>query len=272
MRINVVYPKDGWILQHMGDMLIKYYPERENISGHWYGKSSVKNLWKEDSPIMKKEKGVINYFINYAIYRKSTPNKDVLFFTHPIDERFWKLSKTANLSIFMTKQYCDKAISLGSNAVNITPGIDDIYRPKLVLGFVGSIKYGERKGKSLLDKVDSLKFVNLKCTNKTLKTNELPDFYSSLDYILVTSTVEGGPMCILEGLGCGKQIICPHTIGFASEYKSEIINYNVNSFESLEKILRKLYSVKKKRYDLVKDRTWERWSLDHYNAFKNNTR
>ena len=147
-------------------------------------------------------------------------------------------------------------------------GIDNIYRPKLVLGFVGSIKYGERKGKNILDKLNSLSYINLKCTNRTLKKSELPDFYSSVDYIIVTSTVEGGPMCILEGLGCGKQIICPHSIGFASEYKSEIINYKANSFKSLENVLKKLYSIKEKRYNLVKDRTWERWSLDHFNAFK----
>lgn len=96
----------------------------------------------------------------------------------------------------------------------------------MVLGFVGRFStYGFRKGADLLQQVNDLDFVELAVTDGDVAQDALPAFYRSLDYILVTSRYEGGPMCLLEGLACGKKIICPLDIGFADMFTEGVIPY-----------------------------------------------
>ena len=41
--------------------------------------------------------------------------------------------------------------------------------------------------------------------------DRLIEAYKSTDYVLVTSTVEGGPLCVVEAIAMGKPVIAPDT-------------------------------------------------------------
>jgi hypothetical protein len=46
---------------------------------------------------------------------------------------------------------------------------------------------------------------------------ELPEFYRSLDYVLVPARIEGGPMCVLEALASGMEVIAP-PVGWVPQF------------------------------------------------------
>jgi hypothetical protein len=46
---------------------------------------------------------------------------------------------------------------------------------------------------------------------------EMPAFYQQLDLLVCTSTVEGGPMPVLEALACGIPVVVPRGVGMLDE-------------------------------------------------------
>jgi hypothetical protein len=170
----------------------------------------------------------------------------------------------------MTEQYCDELKKMNVSTSWCVPGIDDGYKPKLVLGFIGRMinnHHADRKGSDLLQKISSLDFVELKATNGHIDELSMPNYYRSLDYVLVTSKLEGGPMCIPEGISSGKKIICPHSVGFANTFKQYVLHYEFNNFDSLYNLLIELYKEKQDMYDYVKKYTWKNWASHHNDIF-----
>jgi hypothetical protein len=151
----------------------------------------------------------------------------------------------------------------------IVSGIEKMFKPKLVLGFVGRIYWRHlRKGQDVLAKLKEFDWLQIKQTEGKLKLKQLPNFYNSVDYVLVTSRVEGGPLCLLEGAAMGKKIICPKDVGLAGQFPEVIIGYNFDDWEnSLVNILKDLYQ---KKYDVAKyveKYTWDRWIDEHDKFF-----
>ena len=91
----------------------------------------------------------------------------------------------------------------------------------------------------IIVKILKLNFIELRTTE-----GELPNFYRELDYVIVTSKYEGGPICLIEGLACGIPIIAPQDVGMVSEFKKGIHHHKNSDFESLKKLLQKLYKKK----------------------------
>ena len=237
--IAVIYPKDGWILQRMAEELLNRLPESIGIPNDSPG------IWVPRS-ILDTGPQQINYFINYAVAKRTTAKLDAAWFTHPEDDGlFWQVGRHMNLAVCNCERYRQMLADKGVRASTIIPGIDAAFNPKLVLGFVGRFStYGFRKGADLLQQVNDLDFVELAVTDGDVAQDALPAFYRSLDYILVTSRYEGGPMCLLEGLACGKKIICPLDIGFADMFTEGVIPYAKGNFASLRKVLVDLYKEK----------------------------
>ena len=211
----------------------------------------------------------INYFINYSLVGRKTAKLEAAWFTHPEpDGLFWEVGRHIDLAICNCDQYCKALKERGCRAVTILPGVEASYTPKLVLGFVGRFScYGARKGVDLLKQVSDLDFVELVVTNEQLAPEELPAFYRRLDYVIVTSLYEGGPMCLLEGLACGKKVICPPDVGFADRFPSGIVPYAKGDFASLAQALRALYEERLRLSGLVREYTWDRWALEHLRVF-----
>jgi glycosyltransferase involved in cell wall biosynthesis len=133
---------------------------------------------------------------------------------------------------------------------------------------VGSTKQnGYRKGKELLYKVKELDFVELRLTEGTLKEEELPNFYRQLDYILIASKYEGGPMCLMEGLACGVPIIAPIDVGQVSDFSKGIYHYENSNFDSLKSLLENIYERKNELRHQVEHLTWDRCAEEHDKLF-----
>ena len=258
-HIVIVYPKDNWILQRLGDEIIKRHPDIK-----WFSHADP-DIWHSgvlDQP------GQINYFINYAVMKRKTAGIDVGFFTHPEpDGDFYQKAGIVDLAICMSEKYTLDLKSRGIPVVQIAPGIDPAYTPKLRMAVVGSLAYGFRKGSDLLDAVEKLPYTDLVITNGSFKQEDLPDLYRSVDYTLITSRYEGGPLCLLESLACGKKVICPLDVGYAAEFKDYIITYRNGDINSLINVLTDLYQQKLALSRMVEKHTWKNWADAHAYIF-----
>ena len=59
--------------------------------------------------------------------------------------------------------------------------------------------------------------IEIRFTGGTLQIEQLPDFYRSIDYLLVLSENEWGPLPVLEALAMGKPVIAPD-VGWCWDY------------------------------------------------------
>ena len=157
----------------------------------------------------------------------------------------------------------------------IRPGIESSFVPKLVVGFPCRLD-NHRKNPKFIEILKNLDFLIFKTSAKNngvkLSQEAVVDIYNSVDYVVITSNREGGPMAIVEGLACGKKFICPEDIGWAREFKDHMITYKKNDLSDLTRILKQLYEEKikkiKPRLDAVKDITWDNWIKDHDKIFR----
>jgi glycosyltransferase involved in cell wall biosynthesis len=162
-------------------------------------------------------------------------------------------------------------------AVNVTiirPGTDAPPRP-IVFGVIGRTYNDGRKGEALVARAVADGFLFVACgvgvgrarraraltrgqwpcsTPYTIATRDA--FYSAIDYLVVTSTVEGGPVPLLEAIARGVPVIAPPTVGWCGEFPT--IPYDVGSYDSLRSVL----------YRLTNPPTWEEWADAHAARFK----
>lgn len=214
----------------------------------------------------------INYYVNWHAFRKKTDGIDVAFFTHFEDgqkEDFVSVAGQVDYAVCMSKKYKNFLEDCGmSNVSVIRVGVDtDFFVPKLILGYVGGL-YSNRKGLDLLDSLSQLDWVELRLTNGKLPYKELPNFYRQLDYVIVPSLHEGGPMSLIEGLSCGIPVIAPKDVGAVQEYNEGIIHYDKGNFSSLESVLRRLYEKKLELRRQIEEQTWDNFAKKHDELFK----
>lgn len=252
-KVNVIAPLyEDWILTKIAKMLDKYIPE----------------VILSEKPDPKAD---INHFVNYALY-KPVRTKTSAWFTHP-EGTFWEMAKHIDWCICHAERYAEQLREKGYRATAITPGIDDIFKPKLVLGVVGKKRRSGRKGDILVEQIKKLDFVQLKFTHSSwegddIPFNKLPDFYNSIDYLLVPSILEGGPIPVGEAIKSGKKVISPLDVGNVNLFKENIIFYKKGNIKSLIKVLDKSYKSKLEISNTVKHLTWENFALKHQNIFE----
>ena len=97
-------------------------------------------------------------------------------------------------------------------------------------------------------------------TNIFIRSNEsydfYPEFYQSLDYLLVAGLWAGGPICIQEGLATGLPIISAD-IGYTNhEYFPDYV-FKPGNESGLLNILREIEKPYIERRAQVEDITWE---------------
>src|SRR5690606_39147913 len=142
--------------------------------------------------------------------------------------------------------------------VLIKPGTD--YRKEVVFGVVGRTYNTGRKNERLVSRMKDAGFKVIAwgegwpCEIVSNDPAKLPEFYKSIDYLVVTSTNEGGPMPVLEALALGTPVIAPD-VGWCWEYP--VIRYEKGNWESLRSVLRGLSA----------PQTWEEWRTAHRELF-----
>src|SRR5260370_23582582 len=131
---------------------------------------------------------------------------NVGFFAHREEAgEFLDRARRMDFCVCMSRKYENWLLDQDVPKVTCIPmGYDSFrYRPRLVLGVVGLLDH-PRKGRHLVEAVRTLPFVEVLTSEGRMSLEQLPDFYQRLDYVLIPATVEGGPMCLLEGLAMGK--------------------------------------------------------------------
>lgn len=218
MRINIVTEASpGWVLRKISETVKGYMPD---------------TYITEYAP---DGKGDINLYINYALFKHKTNKIDVGWFTHKeSDGKFDKIAKEVDYCIAMSNK-TGKLLPSNKTTV-IEPCADfQFYKDKLVLGCVGRTYPSGRKKFNLIEDIESIEGVEVRVTNGKVVWDKMSDFYKGIDYLLILSTNEGGPMPVLEAIAYGKPVIAPD-VGWCWEYP--VIRYN--SIDELKKIINKL--------------------------------
>lgn len=241
MNVNIVpSEKSGWIISRIIEEL------------------KLHNGWTVSSFDYKAD---LNLFINYHAALpylreiEASTTKTSAFFTHPEDSFFYYLAGKVDFPIFMSKKY---ATSQRSWVIPL--GVDDVFIPKLLVGNVGRCYSSGRKGSDILDLINSLEFVEiiyppkLKTKNQKNWLSELSDYYRRLDYYLVTSLVEGGPMPAAEAKACGCCLIAPNGVGFCDDIADFF--YDRREEHSLISLLQTLYRKKCEKREAISQWTW----------------
>ena len=229
MRVQVVHSGNAWILRRLARYLVDGLPY---VQGATWRPSAVKHY-------------DITYYVNFQLYRRPrAPLRRKLlwrparsrfvgaFFPHREAEdreadvreadanEFDQIARRMDFCVAPSARYADYIREhCNPNAHLIHHGIElERFVPKLRLGFIGR-RYGTgRKGDELLKAVSELPYVELLCTDGKLSDAEIPAFYQQIDYVLITSSIEGGPLCFQEGLLSGKEIISTD-VGMVSEFR-----------------------------------------------------
>jgi len=170
----------------------------------------------------------LNLWVNYALFdtvgnfRKT--NCDVGYFTHreegPLEELFDRVAQNMDWCIAM----CDKTARMlppeKTTVVHTAP--DPQFRKgNILLGIVGR-KY-PRKRLNLIPELRKIPGIDIRLTGGKLPFSQLPEFYQSIDYLLVLANNEGGPLPVLEALAMGKPVIAPD-VGWCWDYP--VIRYS----------------------------------------------
>jgi glycosyltransferase involved in cell wall biosynthesis len=193
----------------------------------------------------------LTYYVNYQLCRRpKRPLRRRLLFRAPRsrlvgaffphredgDLEFDTIARKLDFCVAPCARYADYIREhCNPNAHLIYHGIDlQQFTPKLRLGFVGRRYKNGRKGDALLAAVAALPQVELKCSEGALSDAEIPAFYQSIDCVLITSSIEGGPLCFQEGLACGKEILSTD-VGMVSEFRDAP---GVHVFRDRDELLR----------------------------------
>ncbi len=253
--VQIVGPTDNWILERLARKLASKIPYAEFVP------------WKP-RPTGSAQ---IVYYMNYALLAGPSGLVDIAFFTH-LDEsqQFLERARQVDCCVCMAKIYADWLLAQGVEKVaHIPMGFDYYrYRPRLVLGVIGRLDH-PRKGKPLVEALGRLPFVEIVATEGLVPEAQLRDVYQRIDYVLIPAIVEGGPLCLLEGLAMGKPVIAPENVGMVSEFPEHqaILRYPAGDVEALTRLVTACYEAKAKSSRLVRSRTWDQWAQDHHTLF-----
>ena len=222
MRVNVVTVKSGWILQKIAERIVSSAPDNTEFFLSHSPRNDVD----------------VNFYVDIQnCYRGKSKVKDVGFFTHLHRDSIDHLLKnkrwlTCDHIIHMNKRYFDRFIDHYPKEkmsilkpIEILPGFD---LKKLKLGIVQKGGH-EGKGHHFMlrlanhDYIKNFEFlfcgnnwdevVNLysskgiKCYVEDENYENYPKVYDFIDYLLIPSLWEGGPMSVPEALAKGVPIL-----------------------------------------------------------------
>ena len=221
----------------------------------------------------------IQYYFNYSCWNGRRRPIEIGYFTHieedPISRlHFFRVAENMDHCVCHAQRYADELTNYGIKNVRlIAPGIDlDHFSPKIKIGVVGRAYDTGRKGEHLVREVMDVKGIEWSFTGEgwpgqalNLPYDKMPDFYNSMDYILVPSLYEGGPMCVVEGLACGKEIIASD-VGWVKEFPH--IPFERGDAASLRLVLEGLVAKRRNLRRAVEGHSKHAWATQHLDLFE----
>ncbi len=266
IRLRVITEKEGWIMHRKGKEIV------DRIEN-----ACINTDYPEAN---------IHYYINYGYYNQRPPSGIcVANFTHfdpdKLSDKWIKVANEVDHCVAVCEEAAKNLMRFGVPQNKITVirvGADKSFKPKMVLGLCGRVYPGGRKGEHLVQKLldDSEVMQNLSIVASndtwpcsTLQTKTTQEFYSSIDFLLITSLLEGGPVPFMEALAMGKLSIAP-SIGVIGEFPH--IDYEVGNFESLKRIIMTTKSQfleeRLRLASFMEAFNWESWACQHISLFE----
>jgi len=263
--VRIVTEKPGWILHRKALEIQK----------------KLKNVWINEEV----DNVDIHYYINYGYFHKKPSNGIVIGnFTHynpdKHGDQFVDVAKEVDYCIAVSKETAKDLRKFGIDDEKISVilvGADKSFKPKLTLGIVGRTYSDGRKGEHLIKQIlddekimEDMQIVSLNKGWGVPVWNLKPtDFYRSIDFLLVPSLIEGGPIPFMEALACGTLAIAP-PIGVIPQFPH--IEYDVGNIESLKNTIINVKSNfldrKKGIAEYMQDYNWDTWANNHDKIFK----
>lgn len=221
MKVNIIRTEANWVIGQISDC---YAQHLHSCTLHQPGYRGN----PED----------INIYITYAAYRGKTHGLDIGWFTHREKNDphlFDSVAQQVDVCIAMSQRTA--ALLPTHKTVVIEPGIPESFiQREIVFGCVGrDYSHTDRKKFSWLDRLRHIPRARFDFTNQQIAAIDMPRFYRSIDYLLILSENEGGPMPVPECIASGTPVIAPD-VGWCWEYP--VIRYS--SLEDLCEIICKL--------------------------------
>jgi glycosyltransferase involved in cell wall biosynthesis len=268
MRVQVVHSGNAWILRRLARYLVDGLPY---VHGAPWRPSALQHF-------------DLTYFVNYqlcqrpkhplrrrVLWRKPNSRLVGAFFPHreTDDFNFDTVARSLDFCVAPSARYADYLREhCNPNSHLIHHGIElERFTPKLRLGFVGRSYKGGRKGEELLRAVAELPYVELLCSDGKLSEAEIPAFYQRIDYVLITSSIEGGPLCFQEGLASGKEILSTD-VGMVSEFRDAPGVHVFRDRQELFSLLERKLEERMRLRANVQEFSVEYWVKEHDKLFR----
>ena len=236
--------KSDWIIARLCRHLVKY-----NSWGVGHGPSANAGL---------------NVYFPYVFYRPDKhPGRTLAagFMTHRENGakgRMWeRAAQHLDLRVCMAERYVRELANCGESVAVPVCYETKLFTPKPRasnkrprVGLGGTVYRGGRKGESLaleMYKATHKKW-DIVASGKPMGNStawpipsrvypwaDMPAYYWGLDVYVSTSTIEGGPVTLLEALGCGRPVVIGKGVGIESElpHVSGIQRYKCGDLKSL---------------------------------------
>lgn len=258
--VNIVTSDRGWILEKLASEVADRLPYVTFGDG-------------------RDPKAAIQYYVTYSCRGQRLSPIEVAYFAHleptgPAYDQFFTVAREVEHCVCHARLYEGVLRDAGiEHVTTISPGVDtETFKPKLRIGVVGRTYHTGRKGEHLVAAVQDIPEIEWSFTGTgwpgpalELPGAELPDYYRSLDYVLVPALYEGGPMCVVEALASGTEVIAP-AIGWVPEFPH--VEYQVGDAADLRRVLLELLEKKRALRASVMDRTWDAWAEGHDRVFQ----
>ncbi|HET7136220.1 MAG TPA: glycosyltransferase, partial [Casimicrobiaceae bacterium] len=145
--------------------------------------------------------------------------------------------------------------------------------PRIRIGVVGrTYPTTGRKGESLLARVMDLPFAEFVFTGEGwplpaghYDDDDLVAFYQSLDYLLVPSLIEGGPVPMLEALATSCKVIAPSDIGMVQDFPH--LPFRRGDGDDLRRVLEREIDERCRLRAAVLPFDWQRFAARHLDLF-----
>jgi len=209
---------DGWVLERTARLLMAHLPG--STLGEHVDTSADVNVffpyYRLQEPYPTLTAGLYTHFEaetpKAAYWQRSIAVADWCF---GMSEKTLALLPAAKSSLLPLP--ADPALTLGR---------------KVRFGACGRDYQSGRKNMDWVTQLSTLPGTEWTFTGGDVPQDQMRGFYDSIDYLVVLSDNEGGPLPLKEAIACGKPVITPN-VGWAWDYP--VIRYE--GFEGLRKII-----------------------------------